>query len=195
MTAREWYAIRDGHIRLRLLETGGLDNLALDPSAVGFAGNGLDREPEEREPVVGVFEPRIGLDHWRVLKIGHQFLDARERTAILEIPGIGAVAHNAGAVRKELADRRFADLRMQTLHVLANRVVQAQLAAFAQLHDAGSGETLGMRGDAETVARSERLARGQIGRPECSLEGDLVALHDERDAAGLPGQPHLEFEP
>ena len=85
--------------------------------------------------------------------------------------------------------------RMQTLHVLANRVVQAQLAGLAQLHDAGSGETLGMRGDAKAVARRERLAGQQIGRPECSLEGDLVTLHDERNATGLPRQPHLEFEP
>jgi hypothetical protein len=44
-----------------------------------------------------------------------------------------------------------------------------------------------MRGDAETVARREWLPGQQIGRPECSLEGDLIALHDERDAAEQPG--------
>jgi hypothetical protein len=74
---------------------------------------------------------------------------------------------------------------MQTLDVLANRVVQAQLAGFAQFHNAGSGETLGMRGYSKTVARGEWLARCQIGRPERSLEGNLVALHDDCYATGL----------
>src|SRR4051794_24375610 len=162
MTARKWHAVRDRHVRFCLLQTGGLDDLTLDPTAVGFTGDCLDREAEESEAVVRIFVPRIALDHRRLLKVSQQFVGARERATILEIPGIGTVAHDARAVRKELAHCRFCDLRMQPLDVLANRVVQAQLAGFAQFHNAGSGETL------ECEAIRKRW-RGVSGSPAAKL--------------------------
>jgi hypothetical protein len=98
MAASKRHAVRDRHVRLGLFETGSLDDLAPDPRAVGLAGDSLDCEAEECETVVRVFVPRVRLDHRRILKVGHQLIDIRERTAILVIAGIGAIANNAGAV-------------------------------------------------------------------------------------------------
>ena len=84
---------------------------------------------------------------------------------------------------------------MQVFHIFADRVVQTQLAGFAQLHDAAGGESLGMRSYAEAVPQREWFAGRQIGRAVRSFEGDLVAMHDDRDAPRQPRQPHLKLEP
>src|SRR5215471_728164 len=99
----------------------------LNPSAVGLAGDRLDCETEQSETVVRVLVPCIRLDHGWVLEVGHQLIDVRERTAILKKSGVGAVAHNAGAVRKDLAEGSCGYLRMQAFHIFTDRVVQAQL--------------------------------------------------------------------
>ena len=62
-------------------------------------------------------------------------------------------------VRPALCDSSCAmvclgDVRMQAADILADRIVEPQLALLAQLHDAGGGESLRMRGDAEAVARA-----------------------------------------
>jgi hypothetical protein len=44
-----------------------------------------------------------------------------------------------------------------------------------------------MRGYTEAVPRRQRLANRQVSGTVCSLEGDLVAVHDNRYAAGQPG--------
>ena len=75
------------------------------------------------------------------------------------------------------------------------RVVELELALLAQLHDAGGGEALRMRGDAEAVARRERFAGVEIGGAEGALQHDLAAMRDRDDAARLLRGLHLEFEP
>jgi len=96
------------------------------------------------------------------------------------------VTDQTGAVGEQLADCRFADLRVQAFHIFANRVVQAQLAGFSQLHDAGGGEALRMRGYAKAMARRQCFAGREISRAVGTLEGGLVAVHDNRDTAGEP---------
>src|SRR5690349_451429 len=85
MTARKWHAVGDRHVRFCLLQTGGLYDLTLNPTAVGFTGDCLDGEADGSKAVVRIFVPRIGLDHRRLLKVSQQFVGARERAAILEI--------------------------------------------------------------------------------------------------------------
>ena len=86
--------------------------------------------------------PCIRLDHRRILEVGHQLIDGREWTAILEEPGVGAIAHDAGAVGEDLAECCCGYLRVQAFHIFADRVVQAQFAGLAQFHDAGRREGL-----------------------------------------------------
>jgi hypothetical protein len=96
---------------------------------------------------------------------------------------------------KKLRDRGFRDLRMQVLHILADRVIQPQLASLAQLHDSGRGKTLGMRCDPKAVARGQLFAGDEVGRPEGVFGNDLAAMRDRDDAAGLLRGPQLKFDP
>src|SRR5205085_11920841 len=77
----------------------------------------------------------------------------------------------------------------------ADRVVEMQMPGLAQLHDAGGGEAFRMRGDAEAVARRQRLASVEIGGAEGLFKDDLALVADRDDTTRLLGFPHLEFQP
>jgi hypothetical protein len=62
MAASEPCSFRQRHVGRRFLQPGGIDDFALDPSRIRLAYNGLDHETEKSEAVIGIFEPRIGLD-------------------------------------------------------------------------------------------------------------------------------------
>ncbi len=79
--------------------------------------------------------------------------------------------------------------------MLADGVVEPDLALLAQLHDAGGGEALGVRGDAEAVARGELLAGIEIGEAERMLGDDLAAVSECDEDAWLLDCRQLEFDP
>src|SRR3954452_5388275 len=112
-----------------------------------------------------------------------------------ELSGVTAIASQTSRVRKQLRDRHARDRRMQTIDVVAGRIVELELPLLTQLHDARGGEALGMRRDAEAVSRGERFAAVEIGMTEGVFEHDLVTTRDRDDAAWLLRGLHLEFEP
>src|SRR4051812_33279 len=98
-------------------------------------------------------------------------------------------------MREKLRDGHARDRRMQVVYVVTGRVVELELALFAQLHDAGGGEAFGVRSNPEAMTRRERFTGRQIGRAKGPFEHDLLAVCDRDDAAGLlRGALHLEFE-
>src|SRR3954452_24407536 len=90
-----------------------------------------------------------------------------------ELPGVTAIAYQASRVREQLRDRHARDRRMETIDVVAGRIVELELALLTQLHDSRGGESLGVRGDAEAVARGELLTAVQVGVAEGALQHDL----------------------
>ena len=88
-----------------------------------------------------------------------------------------------------------ADPRIQTIDVIADRVVELELAPLAQLHQGRRGKTLRLGGDAEAMARRQRRSGRQVGVTERALEDDFSALRDRDHAARLARQPQLECKP
>ena len=189
------YAFGQRHVGRGFAQACRLDDLAFDPDAIGLPGDRFDRQPEQSEPVVRVFETRIGRDGRRQLEFSHQLLRIEVGSPVDELAGIGAVAGQAGAVREKLRDGGFGDLRMQALHILPDRIVQPQLALLPQLHDSGRGETLGMRSDPEAVARGQLFAGGEIGLAERIFGDHLAAMGNGDDAARPLRGAQLEFDP
>ena len=195
VAARERRALGKRRVRLGLAQACGLDDLALDPDGVGLLRHGFDHEAEQAKAVIGIFEARAGLDRGRQLQLREQLLGVEIGAAVDELAGIGAVARQPGAVREHLRDRRLGDARMQAADILADRIVEPELALLAQLHDAGRGKALRVRGDAEAVARGQLLAGVEIGEAECMLGDDLAAMGEGDDDAGLLECRLLEFDP
>ncbi|MGY3276418.1 hypothetical protein ACVJ5M_004015 [Bradyrhizobium sp. S3.7.6] len=195
MAARERCALGKRRIRLSLAQACGLDDLALDPGGVGLLRHGFDDEAEQAKAVVGVFEARPRLDRGRQLQFREQLPGVEIGTVVDELPGIGAIARQPRAVREHLRNRRLGDARMQAADMLADRVVEPQLALVAQLHDAGGGEALRMRGDTAAVARGEFFAGVEIGKTKGVLGDDFAAMGKCDDDAGLLECRLLEFDP
>ncbi|MGY4428991.1 hypothetical protein ACVWWO_001468 [Bradyrhizobium sp. F1.13.1] len=151
--------------------------------------------PISPKPWVGIFEACARLDYGRQLQFREQLARVEIGTAVDELTGIGAVARQSRAVRQHLRNRRFRDARMQAGDILANGIVEPELALLAQLHDAGRGKALRVRGDAETVARGELLAGVEIGEAERVLGDDFAAMGECDDDAGLLDCGVLEFDP
>src|SRR5690349_3561615 len=84
---------------------------------------------------------------------------------------------------------------MQSCHISPDRIIQFDAATLAQLHDAGSGEALGVRGNAKAMAWCQRLILAQVSGAERLLQDYLVTMRDGDDATGLFGEPHLECKP
>ena len=108
---------------------------------------------------------------------------------------ISSVARQPGAVREHMGNRGLGHARMQAADILADGIVEAELALLAQLHNAGRGKALRVRGNAEAVARSELLASVEIGKPKCMLGDDLAAMDECDHDAGLLDGRLLEFDP
>src|SRR5205085_1579488 len=87
-----------------------------------------------------------------------------------ELPGVTAIAYQTSRVREELRDRDARDRQMETIDVVAGRIVELELPLLAQLHDARRGEALRMRGDAETVPRRQLFTGVQVGVAEGALQ-------------------------
>src|SRR6201999_3350151 len=111
-----------------------------------------------------------------------------------ELSGIGAVACQPGAVREHLRDRGRGDLLVQSPDILSDGIVEPHFALLAQFQDAGRGERLGVRGDAETVTRRQLLAGCEIGEAEGMFGDDLAAMSYRDDAARLLGGVELECD-
>src|SRR5258707_13853615 len=84
---------------------------------------------------------------------------------------------------------------MQALHILPDGIVQPQFTPFAELHDSGRGETLGMRRDPKPVAWGKLFPGSQVGVAERVFSDDLAAMRDSDEAAWLLRCPQLEFDP
>jgi hypothetical protein len=195
MAARKRKALRSRHVRLGLAEPRGFDDLTLDPDRVGLRGDRLDHEAQQSKTVVGIFEARVGLDGDGRLKLRQQLLLIEIGPGVDELPGVGAVAGEAGAVRERLRDCGPRNPRMQPVHILPDRVVELQFAPLAQFHQSGGGEGLRMRGDTKAVARGERFAGIEIGLTERVLGYDFAPMRNGDDASGLLRSQQLEFEP
>ncbi|MET4444749.1 hypothetical protein ABIB75_003026 [Bradyrhizobium sp. GM2.2] len=131
----------------------------------------------------------------RPLQFREQLARVEIGTAVDELAGIGAVARQSRAVREHLRNRRFGDARMQAGDMLADGIVEPELALLAQLHDAGRGKALRVRGDAEAVARGELLAGVEIGEAERMLGNHLAAMDEGDHDARLLDCGVLEFDP
>jgi hypothetical protein len=145
--------------------------------------------------MIGIFQARGGLDHGRRLQIRHQLLLIKIGLAVDELSAVGAVAGEAAAMRQQLRDRGFRDPRVQPFDILPDRIVQPQFAPLAQLHDAGCGKALRVRGDPKPVPRRQLLAGVEVGGSEGVFGDDLAAVGDSDHAAGLLHALHLKFEP
>src|SRR5262249_17908786 len=156
-------------VRLRFLQPGSLDDLALDPGRIGLARDPLDYEAKQREAVVGIFEARVGFDRRRQLEFSEQLGLVEIGPGVDELPGIGTVPGEAGTVREELRKARLCDPRMQPRYIAADRIIEPQFALFAQLHQARGGKGLGVGGDAKAMARRQLFAAVEIGTAERAL--------------------------
>lgn len=195
MAARKQRAPGKRCVRFGLAQACRLDDLALDPGRIGLLGHRFDDEPHQGKAVVGIFEARAGLDRGRQLQLGEKLFRVEIGAAVDELAGISAVARQPGAVREHLGNRGLGHARMQVAHILADGIVEPELALLAQLHDAGRGKALRVRGDAEAVARSELLASVEIGKAERMLGDDLAAMNKRDHDAGLLEGRLLEFDP
>jgi hypothetical protein len=196
MTARERHRLRQQRgIRRGLAQTDGFDNLALDEVRIRLARDRLDDEAEQPVAVIGIFEAGVGIDRRRQREFGAQLVRREIGPGVGELTGIMAVAHQPRTVRQQLRQSGRANIWMQVLHVGPDGIVELQLLALAQAHDAGGGESLAVRGDPEAMARRQFLAAVEIGIAERGLHDDLAAMGDRDHAAGLPGHPDLELQP
>jgi len=84
---------------------------------------------------------------------------------------------------------------MQAADILADGIVEPELALLTQLHHAGRSKALGVRGDAEAMARRQLLAGIEIGEAEGVLGNDLAAVDESHHDAGLLEGALLEFNP
>lgn len=96
---------------------------------------------------------------------------------------------------EQLCDRRLGNARMQVADILADGVVEPQLALLAQFQDAGGGEALGVRGDAKAVPRRQLFAGVEIGKAEGMLGDDFAAMGDRDDEARLLRSDQLKLDP
>lgn len=195
MAAREQRTLGKRCVRLGLAQACRLDDFALDPDRVGLLRHRLDHETDQAETVIGIFEARAGFDRGRQLQLREQFPGVEIGAAVDELTGIGAIACQPGTVRQHLRNRRLSDARMQAADILADRVVEPDLALLAQLHDAGRSKTLGVRSDSEAVARGQLLAGVEIGEAEGMLGDDRAAMGECDDDARLLECRLLEFDP
>ena len=142
MAACAWGATCERHVGSRFRQARGIDDLALDPSPIGLAGDRFDDQSEQAVPVIGVFEPRIGLDDRRCLEVGPQLERIVKRSTIDKLAGVLSVADEATAVGEKLGDRDACHAGMQIADEVARRIVEFELALLAQLQDTGRGEAL-----------------------------------------------------
>jgi hypothetical protein len=145
--------------------------------------------------VVRIFEPGVRLDDRCRRKIGAQLGRAEEWAPVLPLAAIAAVANDPGAVREQLTDCRGRDLRMQALDVPPDAVVEAKLALFTQLHDAGGSKALRMGSHPETVSRRQGYPANEIGVAERPFEDDLALMNHGDHAARLLRFAQLVLEP
>src|ERR1019366_10633729 len=131
MAARHRRGPRYRHVGMCFIQPSGIDDLALDPGGERLAGEGLDREADEAESVVGILESRVGLDRGRGLEIRHQLVRVEEAAPIRELARILPVADDAGAVRQDLAKRGAGNPRVQIPDVMPDLIVELELALFA----------------------------------------------------------------
>ena len=188
-------ALRQRHVGAGLPETGGVHHLALDPGVVALPGHRLDDLAGEAVAVVRVLHAQIGVDRLRLGEFLQELLGAEEGPAMGPLAGVLAIADDAGGVREQLRNSRLRHCRVQALHVAAGRIVELQLALLAQLHDAGGGEALGMRGDAHQMPRRQLDLAIRIGVAPGLLQHHLALVRDRQHATRLLGQAHLEAEP
>src|ERR1700752_2890391 len=162
MAARERRAALERHIGCGLGQAGGIDDLALDPLAIRFAGDRLDDEADKAIAMIGILEPRVRRDDRRRLEVRGELLCGWKRTAIGEEAGVAPVADKPGAVRQQLRDGGARSGWVEAADILPGRVIELELTLLAQLQDAACREALGMRGDTKAVSRCKLLAAREV---------------------------------
>ncbi len=161
-----------------------LEDAALDVPRPRLAARRGDHLAEQRIADVGVLPfsaRRIG----RVELVGKLLREARLRP-----PRARQVALQARAVREQFADRDVEQALIASLdrsggHMVADPVVEPQLAIFLQLQDRERGERLGNGSDAVERARSGRYLRAHVGVAEGLRPDGPVAVHDRERHTGL----------
>src|SRR5579872_1396932 len=98
MPSREWRASAYRHVRLGRPKANRIDDFAFDPRPIFLASDRFKNAAEQSKPMVGVFEPRVGVDHWRPLQISHQFISGQKWPGVGELSGIFAIANDTGAM-------------------------------------------------------------------------------------------------
>src|ERR1700722_8592649 len=195
MAASESRSCRQGHVRRRFLQAGRIDDFALDPSRIWLIHDGLNHETKKSEAVIGIFEPRIGLDDWVRGQIRQHLPRAEIRPTAVILADVATISGDTGAMGENLPDRGPGDRRVQLAHIVADGIVELELALLTQLHRPRGGETFRVRGDAESMARSQLFASREIGGSESLLEQDLVLQRDRHRAARLTRGTKLQLDP
>lgn len=185
----------EGDVGLGLRQPGRRDDLAGDPVGIGLSRDRLDDEAEQAEAVIGIFQALRARENRRPREIGEQLVLAQIGLAIEELARVYAVPQETGAVGKQLGQRHRRNVWVQALDIGAGPVVEPQAPLLDEAQGTRSGEALRMRGDAEAVARRQRLAGCKIGAAERSFQHDLALAGDRDRATGLVMEPALEFEP
>lgn len=90
--------------------------------------------------MVGVFESRAGVDHWRLFEVRFQLARVEEWTPVEKLSGIMAISHKTCAVGEKLRNCGACNAGMQIADELPCGVIELQLALLAQLQDGGGGE-------------------------------------------------------
>ena len=88
-------------------------------------------------------------------------------------------------MRHDLGKGGLGDVVVQSGDEGADGVVELQPAAFAEEHEAGGGEALGVGCDAEAVARGKQLAGGEVSGAGGVFEHEFAFMHDGEQTTDL----------
>ncbi len=155
------------------------------PIVPGLACDLLERVAEQGDGEVGVFPARAGgIGLLGDLQQFHQAFDRREGLAAVPV-GVGRVLAEAGGVGDEMAEgdeggAGMAVRDLQLRHVGLHRVVEAQRAGVAELHEHGGGEQLGDGADGVDGVGRGGGAGGDVSLAE-AVRPDRAIAPDHRD--------------
>ena len=111
------------------------------------------------------------------------------------MPGLGAVAYQAGAVREQLADFGRRERFRQASDVGSDRVIQPEPAGLHQGHQGRGGEAFRVRRRAKAMTRGEGGGLRKVSHAERPLEDHASHMRDRDGATRFAAQAHLKAEP
>ncbi len=159
--------------------SGGAEHVLLQVPLVRRTGDSLDDHTEEEIAGVRVRELGAGLELERpVLEVRDDLRLGVWLVAHLHQLGVGGVAGDPRGVREQLVNRHMAPALGRLRHVLADGVLDAELALLHEREDRGGRELLGERADAEARGGRRGEASLAVRLAVCFSEDDLSVAHE-----------------